>query len=245
MQSLPFTLAMLLVGALGACTGSAVDRPEPSATPTVSSEQLLGAWGADPKTGTVQGEPWLDFRRDGKFGGYDGCNSIGGRWTLDPDTNAIRVDRVATTAVGCTPSTGMSHQGMTFDGQRITYALGNGKRKAMLPRQPGVVVLVSEAMKGGRGSGITGRVEVVGGCLGIDGSVVVWPHGTETLAYEPLTITIPRKGSYAVGDEVQLPGGQVVERSSGGTGTGPRKVNGARIPVSCAKRDIFLARRGR
>ena len=49
-----------------------------------------------------------------------------------------------------------------------------------------------------------GRLEVVGGCLGTNGYVIVWPHGTEVVEDDPLTIAVPRTGTYALGDDVDL-----------------------------------------
>jgi hypothetical protein len=51
-----------------------------------------------------------------------------------------------------------------------------------------VTVLVSERMGAGMDALGGGRLEVVGGCLGASGSVIVWPHGTEVVDEEPLRI---------------------------------------------------------
>jgi hypothetical protein len=40
-----------------------------------------------------------------------------------------------------------------------------------------VTVLVSERLGWGSDGGLSGRLEVVGGCLGARGSVIVWRHG--------------------------------------------------------------------
>ena len=86
-----------------------------------------------------------------------------------------------------------------------------------------------------------GKLEVVGGCLGADGNVIVWPHGTEVVEENPLTIRIPDNGEFALGDKVQVGGGFVREHSSETVEPGPYEVAGVTVPAECAEHDIFLA----
>ena len=74
-----------------------------------------------------------------------------------------------------------------------------------------VSVLVSERADGGMAAQGGGTLEVVGGCLGAGGSVIVWPHGTQVVQDQPLTIRIPGLGTYTLGDEVLVAGGYVLE----------------------------------
>ena len=60
-----------------------------------------------------------------------------------------------------------------------------------------VTVLVSERGSGGMDALGGGVLEVVGGCLGASGSVIVWPHGTDVVQDDPLTIDIPDYGRFA------------------------------------------------
>lgn len=106
----------------------------------------------------------------------------------------------------------------------------------------GVTVLVSERADAGMDALGGGKLEVVGGCLGAGGSVIVWPHGTEVIQDDPLTIDIPDYGTFALGDEVQVGGGFVVEHSSDNVEPGDYAVGGVTVPAECAKHDIFLAR---
>jgi hypothetical protein len=103
------------------------------------------------------------------------------------------------------------------------------------------VVLVSERTGDGMDAMGGGRLEVVGGCLGARGVVIVWPHGTEVIADDPLTVDIPDYGTFTVGDEVWVGGGNVVEHSSDDIEPGPYEVAGVTVPAACAKHDIFLA----
>ena len=59
-----------------------------------------------------------------------------------------------------------------------------------------VSVLVSERADGGMAAQGGGTLEVVGGCLGAGGSVIVWPHGTQVVQDQPLTILIPGVGTF-------------------------------------------------
>jgi hypothetical protein len=76
-----------------------------------------------------------------------------------------------------------------------------------------------------------GTLAVVGGCLGASGTVIGWPHGTE----------IPDYGTFALGDEVQVAGGYVLEHSSQHVEPGDYAVGGVTVPAECVRHDIFLA----
>ena len=102
-------------------------------------------------------------------------------------------------------------------------------------------VLVSESAGDGMEALGGGQVEVVGGCLGASGNVIVWPHGTEVVNDNPLTIDIPKYGVVAVGDDVQVAGGFVLEHKSGQVEPGPYQAGGVTVPANCAKHDIFVA----
>lgn len=104
-----------------------------------------------------------------------------------------------------------------------------------------VTVLVSERSDAGMDALGGGRLEVVGGCLGASGSVIVWPHGTEVLEDEPLTVDIPNYGKFALGEEVRVGGGFVLEHSSDDVGPGDYTAGGVNVPAECAEHDIFVA----
>ena len=104
-----------------------------------------------------------------------------------------------------------------------------------------VTVLVSQRATGGMDALGGGRIEVVGGCLGASGSVIVWPHGTEVVQEDPLTIDIPKYGTFALGDDIEIGGGFVLEHSSDEIEPGADEVGGITVPAECAKHDVFLA----
>lgn len=76
-----------------------------------------------------------------------------------------------------------------------------------------VTVLVGEGSGDGMTALLPGRLAVVEGCLGLESQdvdaahVVVWPHGTEVVDEDPLTISIPDDGEYEVCDELEVGGG--------------------------------------
>jgi hypothetical protein len=104
-----------------------------------------------------------------------------------------------------------------------------------------VTILVSERAEAGMDALGGGRIEVVGGCLGADGSVIVWPHGTDVIEEDPLRIEVPGYGTFGLGDQVQVAGGYVLEHSSDELTPGPFEVAGVTVPAQCAEHDIFLA----
>lgn len=105
-----------------------------------------------------------------------------------------------------------------------------------------VSVLVSERPAGGMDALGGGQLEVVGGCLGADSTVIVWPHGTKVVNEDPISIDIPDNGTFTLGDQVQVGGGYVLEHSSGERVADPFEVAGVTVPSACAEHGVFLAR---
>ena len=106
----------------------------------------------------------------------------------------------------------------------------------------GVTVLVSGRASSGMDAALTANLEVVGSCLGAGGAVVIWPFGTKVVDEDPLTIEIPDNGTFALGQEVDVGGGFVLEHSSAAREAGPLEVSDVTVPSECADHDVFLAR---
>jgi hypothetical protein len=106
----------------------------------------------------------------------------------------------------------------------------------------GVTVLVSGRASSGMDAALTANLEVVGSCVGAGGVVVVWPFGTRVVDDDPLTIEIPDNGTFALGQEVSVGGGFVLEHSSSAREPGPLEVSDVTVPTECADHDVFLAR---
>lgn len=124
----------------------------------------------------------------------------------------------------------------------VMEAPGHNQDPAQAGRSAGgVTVLVSERTPYAMDALGGGRLEILGGCLGASGSVIVWPYGTEVVKNEPLTIDIPTYGTFALGDRVRIGGGYVLEHSSHDVERGEYQAGGVTVPADCAKHDIFLA----
>lgn len=65
-----------------------------------------------------------------------------------------------------------------------------------------VLVASKDAGKDSAGTGVSGRVSMVGDCLGIDGTTTLWPEGTRIVHDAPLTIDVPGVGELEVGASV-------------------------------------------
>jgi hypothetical protein len=99
-----------------------------------------------------------------------------------------------------------------------------------------VSVMVSEPRDEGMMALLRGRLEVVDGCLGVAGLPVVWPHGTQVVAAEPLTVDVPGEGETTVGDQVEI-GGGTLERE----GDEPFEPGDVTVPEQCDAGRAFLA----
>ena len=104
----------------------------PSPAATLTDTAVLGRSCAVPRTAQERGLPWLRLDHDGRFGGYDGCNSVGGTWTLDQDGRSVTVGIRASTAVAC-PGREVDLGRLTFDGTALTYRRGDGSAGRLAP----------------------------------------------------------------------------------------------------------------
>jgi hypothetical protein len=120
-------------------------------------------------------------------------------------------------------------------------AAGCGGSDGEVIRSGGVTVLVSERTDRGMLALLPGSVEVVDGCLGVGGHVVIWPHGTVLVEDDTPTVDVPGLGRLTEGDEVEIGGGFILEHTSqdheGPFGT----TSGVTVPAPCAENDVFLA----
>lgn len=105
----------------------------------------------------------------------------------------------------------------------------------------GTTVLVGAPSRSGMDALGGGTLEVVGGCLGASGYVIVWPHGTDVVDEDPLTVDVPGVGRVALGEEFQVGGGFVLEHSSTTRSPGPYRAGGIVVPAECAAYDVFVA----
>ncbi len=132
-------LLAVLLTACGAGTGSVGDgqngggsAPGTEAPVEENPElqaRLLGAWSSDDA-----GNPHLRFAEDGRVSGSDGCNSLGGEYTVDGDT--VTVKRAASTLMAC-PGVDDWLRGVktvSLDGDTMTVRDKNGDELGQLHR---------------------------------------------------------------------------------------------------------------
>jgi hypothetical protein len=100
-----------------------------------------------------------------------------------------------------------------------------------------VTVLVGERSQEGMEALLSGRLAVLDGCLGLESEeaaasyVVIWPHGTEVVGEDPVSISVPDDGEYSVGDRLQVGGGETA--SSGRPG-------GVDVEAACPGAEVWL-----
>lgn len=101
-----------------------------------------------------------------------------------------------------------------------------------------VTVLVGERSQEGMEALLSGRLAVLDGCLGLESEdevasyVVVWPHGTEVVDEDPLTISVPDDGEHSVGDRLQVGGGETAPSGRPG---------GVDVEAECPGAAVWLA----
>jgi hypothetical protein len=80
---------------------------------------------------------------------------------------------------------------------------------------------------------VSGKVSLVGDCLGIDNTVVLWPAMTQVVSQDPLVVELPNAGRVRVGDTVQGAGGRVDAATHG---------EGVEVPNSCGTGRVMTFR---
>lgn len=118
-----------------ASTLTTADVPDVAEVPEVDLTQdgLLGLWGVDAGTDLAERPrvPWVRFDHDGTFGGSDGCNQVGGRWTFDESAAVVTVDVRQTTLIACPGRDAVRLEKLTFDGEGLVYRREDGKTGTM------------------------------------------------------------------------------------------------------------------
>ncbi|MBT9254300.1 hypothetical protein KMZ32_01155 [Phycicoccus sp. MAQZ13P-2] len=102
----------------------------------------------------------------------------------------------------------------------------------------GVTVLVAERTDSGDDALLSGRLTDVGGCLGVDETVVVWPAGTSVTTDGPATVHVPGRPSAALGDPMEVGGGVALEPGEERT---DHRVAGVVVPAACAAQGVWVA----
>lgn len=94
--------AAVLGVSLAACASETGPNSEAQNTPDAGSEAtmenledaVLGTWSSD-----ENGKPFLQFKPEGELNGSDGCNGLGGEYSIEDDVVSIK--RGASTLMAC------------------------------------------------------------------------------------------------------------------------------------------------
>ena len=78
-----------------------VNRPLPSGLVPATGKQLVGQWvPASLRVGHWHQTPYLTFTPNGNWSGSDGCNGLGGRWSMGSGGSLVVVESPST-LIGC------------------------------------------------------------------------------------------------------------------------------------------------
>ena len=100
----------------------------------------------------------------------------------------------------------------------------------------GTTLLVAGRSDMGDDALLQGELSVVGNCVGVADTVVIWPHGTKLVGDRELRIEVPGVGTYALGDQVSVGGGVAFEPPAHST----LVVEGVTVPASCAQHVVWM-----
>ena len=102
----------------------------------------------------------------------------------------------------------------------------------------GLTVLVAEPADSGDDALLAGKLSDVGGCLGIEGYAVVWPHGTR-VSDHPLSLTVPGQPEVTMGEHVEVGGGVLFEANA--HEAKDYSIAGVSIPASCVAAGVWMS----
>ena len=80
------------------------------------------------------------------------------------------------------------------------------------------------------GVALGGEVQLVGNCLGLGPNTILWPHGTEVVDDDPLTVQVPGYGRVALGDHI----------AGGGEDYGTLPTGIDKLPTGCSAEQLSL-----
>ncbi|TCO44926.1 heat shock protein HslJ [Kribbella antiqua] len=159
------SLAVATVAAAGvavAVTGpggnenAGVSTPSTSETTQTLTRALIGTWRPVDIVGFDRSKLSLahstraavTFDTNGKWGGTDGCNGIGGTYRASDDGTITADTSGAVTLMGCdnVPNRGVLHKAarFTIDGRALTFYAADGRRLGTYERPTGTPSIITE-----------------------------------------------------------------------------------------------------
>jgi hypothetical protein len=80
--------------------GFATPAPLPPGVRPATATAIQGRWVPADRPSSPHWRPYVAFRPDGRYGGSDGCNGVGGRYAIGP-AGVVLATEGPSTAVGC------------------------------------------------------------------------------------------------------------------------------------------------
>ena len=103
-----------------------------------------------------------------------------------------------------------------------------------------VAIIVGEKSGDAADALLSGMLADVSGCLGVDDTVVVWPHGTRVVQERPLSVAVPGVGRVGLGDEVKLGGGVALDQYPVPRTVGDFDIAGVTVPAACTTHNVWV-----
>lgn len=120
----------------------------------------------------------------------------------------------------------------------LVCALVAGCGSGQVIESNGLTVLVAEPADDGADALLSGTLESVGGCLGIAGYAVVWPHGTRVGDETPLVLDVPGYPKAALGEKAAVGGGVLFEPNA--QDAKDYSIAGVTIPATCVVAGVWI-----
>ena len=123
----------------------------------------------------------------------------------------------------------------------MCLALGGcGSGRGEVVQAEGLAILVGEKSGDAADALLSGTLADVSGCLGVDDTVVVWPHGTKVVEEHPLTVAVPGLGRVGLGDQVKLGGGVALDQYPSPHTAGDVDIAGVTVPAACTTHNVWV-----
>ena len=123
----------------------------------------------------------------------------------------------------------------------MCWAVGGcGDSRGEVVHAEGLAILVGENSGDAADALLSGTLADVSGCLGVDDTVVVWPHGTRVVQERPLTVAVPGLGRVGLGDEVKLGGGVALDQYPTPRPVGDVDITGVTVPAACTAHNVWV-----
>lgn len=116
----------------------------------------------------------------------------------------------------------------------VAAACGTGEVVA----SNGLKVLIAEPADAGDDALLSGTLQNVGGCLGIDGYAVIWPDGTRVGDESALVLDVPGFPTAVMGERASVGGGVLFEKNA--HPATDYSIAGVTVPGACVVEGVWM-----